>query len=91
MILSEFLSRQKCDDSDPHDIIPISVDMHNVLHEKYYNLGLMDTYLVQTQSQTKSSRKKLPKVHGVKKILDTNLLPERQKTAPQVKRVLKLN
>ena len=91
MILSEFLSRQKCDDSDPHDIIPISFDMHNVLHEKYYNLGLMDTYLVQTQSQTKSSRKKLPKVHGVKKILDTNLLPERQKTAPQVKRVLKLN
>ena len=86
MILSEFLSRQKCDDSDPRDIIPMSFDMHNVLHEKYYNLGLMDTYLVQTQSQTKSSRKKLPKVHGVKKILDTNLLPERQKTAPQVKK-----
>ena len=86
MILSAFLSRQKHDDSDPCDIIPKSFNMHNVLHEKYYNLGLMDRYLVQIQSQTKSSRIKLPKVHGVKKILDMNSLPERQKTAPQVKK-----
>ena len=33
MILSDFLSRQKHDDSDPHDIIPISFNMHNVLHK----------------------------------------------------------
>ena len=32
MILSDFLSRQKHDDNDPHDI-PISLNMHNVLHE----------------------------------------------------------
>ena len=74
------------DDSDPHDIIPISFNMHNVLHKKYYNLGLTDKYLVQTQSQTKSSGIKLPEVHGIKKILDTNLLPEKQKRAPQVKK-----
>ena len=37
MILSDFLSTQKHDNSDPHGIIPISVNMHNVLHEKYYN------------------------------------------------------
>ena len=37
MILSDFLSRQRHDDSDSHDIIPISFNMHNVLHEKYYN------------------------------------------------------
>ena len=48
MILSNFLSRQKHDDSDPHDIIPTSYKMHNILHEKYYNLGLTDKYLVQT-------------------------------------------
>ena len=47
-ILSDFLSRQKHDDSDPHHIIPLSINMPNVLHEKYYNLGLMDRYLVQT-------------------------------------------
>ena len=48
MILSDFLSRQKHDDSDPHDIIPISFNMHNVLHRKYYNLEWTDKYLVQT-------------------------------------------
>ena len=41
---------------------------------------------MQTQSQTKSSGIILPEVHGVKKILDTNSLPERQKIAPQVKK-----
>ena len=46
----------------------------------------MDKYLVLTQSQTKSSRIMLPEVHGVKKIIDTNSLPEKQKTAPQVKK-----
>ena len=33
MILSDFLSRQKHDDSNPHEIIPISFTMHNVLHK----------------------------------------------------------
>ena len=46
----------------------------------------MDKYLVQTQSQMKSSRIILPEIHGVKKILDTNSITEKQKTAPQVKR-----
>ena len=34
--------------------------------------------------QTKSSGIKLPEVHGVKKTLDTNLLPEKQKVIPQI-------
>ena len=34
MILNDFLSRQKHGDSNPHEIIPISFNMHNVLHEK---------------------------------------------------------
>ena len=31
MILSDFLSRQKHDDSNPHEIIPISFNMQHVL------------------------------------------------------------
>ena len=78
MILSDFLLRQMHDDSNPHDIIPISFNMHNTLHEKYYNIETKDRYLVQTHSQTKSSGINLPEVHGVKNFLDTNLLPEKQ-------------
>ena len=39
MILSYFISRQNHDDSNPHEIIPISLNMHNLLHEKYYDIG----------------------------------------------------
>ena len=38
MILSDFLLRQTHDDSNLHDIIPISFNMHNTLHEKYYKI-----------------------------------------------------
>ena len=86
MILSDLLLRQMHDDVNPHDIIPISFNMHNILHERYYNLGWMDSYLEQTCSQTKSSRIMLPEVHGVKIILNTNSLPEKQKIAPQLKK-----
>ena len=81
MILSDFY-QDRNGDSDPHDIIPISFDMHDVLHEKYYNLGMTDRYLVQMQLQTKSNQIKLPEVHGVKKTMDTNTLPEKWKIAP---------
>ena len=48
MILSNFLSRQKHDDSNPHEIIPISFNMHNILHERCYNIGKSEKYPVQT-------------------------------------------
>ena len=38
MVLSDFLSRQNNDDSNPHEIIPISFNMHNVLQVIYYNV-----------------------------------------------------
>ena len=38
MILSDFLSRQGTDKSDPHEIIPISCDMKAILNDKYYNV-----------------------------------------------------
>ena len=39
MILSEFLSRQRTDDSNPHEIIPTSFDMQAILRDRYYNVG----------------------------------------------------
>ena len=44
MIFSDFLSRQKHDDSAPHDIISISFNMCNILHENYYNIGRTDIF-----------------------------------------------
>ena len=57
MILSDFLSRQKHDDSNPHEIIPISFNMQYILQSKYCNIGeeKVGEYLVQTRLQAKSS------------------------------------
>ena len=77
MILSDFLSRQGTDKSDPHEIIPVSFDMKAILNDKYYNVGKEESnYLVQTHSQTKDSGIKLPEVHGAEKGVDPNLRPE---------------
>ena len=78
MVLSDFLSRQRHDDSNPYVIIPISFNMYQVLHEKYYDVGNTENYLVQTIFQTKSSGIKLQEVHGRRKNLDPNVLPEKQ-------------
>ena len=75
MILSDFLSRQKNDDSNPHEIIPISFNMHKILDDNYYN---MEEYLLQTRSQARSSGIKLPEVNCMGKNLDPNLKPEKQ-------------
>ena len=49
MILSDFLSRQETDKSDPHEIIPISFDMKAILNDRYYNVEEQEgQYLVQT-------------------------------------------
>ena len=42
MILSDFLSRQKHDDSDPHEIILILFNMYNALYEIYYRTEPQD-------------------------------------------------
>ena len=70
MVLSDFLSRQKNDNSNPHEIIPISFNIKRILNEKYYNI---EKYLVQTRSQARSSGITLPEVHGVGKSLDSNI------------------
>ena len=73
MILSNFLSRQKNDDSNPHEIIPSSFNMCQVLDDNFYN----ERYLIQMRSQPKSSGTKLLEVHGVGKNLNPNLKPEK--------------
>ena len=76
MILSDFLSRQRIDRSNPHEIIPISFDMKAILNDKYYNVGKENRYLVQTCSQSKDTAIKVPEVHGTEKGIDPNLKPE---------------
>ena len=84
MVLRNFQSRQKTDDSTPHEIIPISFSLRGVLHENYYRINDLtrsidtgtDKYLVQTRSQTKSSGIKVPKVHGTNKGLILHVKPE---------------
>ena len=74
-MLSDFMSKQNNNGSNPHEIIPIYFNMHKVLQENYYKIG---SYLVQTRSQARSSGIKLPEVHGMRKNLDPNIKPEKQ-------------
>ena len=86
MILSDALSKQKIDNSKPHEIIPISFNMRNVLYDRYYNIGSMrkteDKYLAQTRSQSKFSNRKLPEVHGEDKGINLHVQPEKQTLKP---------
>ena len=76
MILSDFLSRQRIDRSNPHEVIPISFDMKAILNNKYYSVGKENKYLVQTRSQSKDTGIKLPEVHGAEQGIDLDLKPD---------------
>ena len=52
MVLSNFLSRQHGDISNPHEIIPISFNVGKVLQQNYQIYT--KTFLVQTRSQSKA-------------------------------------
>ena len=52
MVLSDFLSRQPGDRSDPHQIIPISFNIREVLKRKYQD-NAETTFMVQTRAQSK--------------------------------------
>ena len=78
MISSDFLSRQKIDDSNQCEIIPISFSIRAVLQDKYYSLeGKNERYMIQTRSQMRASVVQLPEVHGSKKGLDPHKIPEK--------------
>ena len=53
MVLSDFLSRQKTDDSNPHELIPISFSLRDQVSDHFYHIDTdgKDKYLVQTRSQ----------------------------------------
>ena len=76
MVLSDFPSRQKMDDSNPHELIPISFLFKSQVSDYSYcinneiNLPRNNKYLIQTRSQVKSSGIRLPEVHGADKGLD---------------------
>ena len=87
MVLSDLLSRQKTDDSNPHEIIPISFTLKGLSHEHFHQFnnmtGISETetnkYLIQTRSQVKSSSIKVPEIHGINKGLNPHVKPERQR------------
>ena len=90
MVLSDFLSRQKMDDNDPHELIPISftlrsqVDNHFHRIDNKINQPKNDRYLVQTRSQVKSNGIKLPEIHGANKSLNPHVQPGKQRPFPSL-------
>ena len=88
MVLSDFLSRQKMDDSNPHKLIPISFMLRNQIDNHFYQINSgteqpkIDKYLVQTRSQTKSSDIKILEIPGANKGLDPHVQPGKQRPLP---------
>ena len=85
MILSDFLSQQKNNDSDPSEIIPISFNAYRILEEnRKINVCKNEgKFLIQMHSQSKTSGTKLLEVHGARKELNPNLRPEKQHAMPK--------
>ena len=88
MVLSNFLSRQKTDDSNPHELIPISFSLKSQVSDHFCCINnevitpRRDKYLVQTRSQVKLSGIRLPEIHGANKGLDPHVQPGKQKSFP---------
>ena len=88
MVLSNFLSRQKMDNSNPHELIPISFTLRSQVDNYFYQINnetdqpKTDQYLVQTRSETKSNGIKIPEMHGTNKSLDPHVKPEKQRQLP---------
>ena len=88
MVLSNFLSRQQTDDSNPHELIPTSFWLRDQVSDYFYcidndmNLPRKDKYLVQTRSQVRSSGIRLPEIHGANKGLDPHVQLGKQKSFP---------
>ena len=88
MVLNDFLSRQKMDYSNPHELIPILFSLRDQVSDYFYhidnkiNLPRNDKYLLQTRSQVRSSGIRLLEIHGANKGLDPHVQPGKQKTFP---------
>ena len=75
MILSDVLSRQKNDNSNPHGIIPISFHMCKILDDNYY---VIEKCLIQIRSQARPSGIKTPGGPWHGKEFRSNLKPQKQ-------------
>ena len=81
MVLIDFLSRQKTDDSNPHELIPISFILRDQIDNHFYRTNnrtyqpKTDRYLVQTRSQAKSSGIKILEIHDTNNGLDPHVQP----------------
>ena len=76
MTLSDFLSRIKVDKFNPHEIIPISSDFQEILHEKYY---------IHTKSRAQKTGISVGKVHGHDKPLLSHREPGKAAKTPYCK------
>ena len=90
MILSDFLSRQIEDNSSPHEIIPISFNIQEILQESYHSI-VTDTYNVQMRAQGKAQANVPTAVDAqpiVQKVTPNNYkLPSKTKEKSNVKRL----
>ena len=92
MVLSDILFRQKTDNSNPHEIIPISFILKTLSHEHFYQFNNMtkisetetNKYLIQTRCQAKSSGIKVPEIHDVSKGINPHVRLERQRPLPML-------
>ena len=90
MVLSDFLSRQKTDDSNPHELIPISFMLRRQVDHHFYRIDNETNqprnarYLVQTRSQVKLSGIKLLEIHDANKGLDPHVQPGKQSSFPSL-------
>ena len=85
MILSDFLSRQKMDDRNPHEIIPISFTLKSLVGNHFYQINneinqlKTSKYLIQTRPQAKSTDIKLLEIHRANKGLNPHVKLGRQR------------
>ena len=79
MVLSDFLSRQIGDDSDPHEIIPISFNIREILKENCQNI-VEDMYMVQTGSWAEAQANTPAVQNTAGKLVTQNAIPKVNKT-----------
>ena len=68
MILADYLSRNRNEDEDPADLIPVS----------FCKIRDIEDFCVATRALVKASGETVPEVHGVDKELDPHITPEQQ-------------
>ena len=89
-VLSDFLSRQKHDDSDPHEIIPISFNTYNALYDTYYRIDPQDLYLVTDTITDKSDRNDIARSAWCKGNIRHKGITRKTKAQIQAKQVVKI-